>query len=874
MNTIQENIESYQLQVPDAFELWINERPKWLQSAAHTLISNKRIPNDAEISDLANLCIREASGENNGFSTIVPGALAHAALRPPLRINKVCDVSGVNAIQTGASLTFGNTNLAVVYGANGTGKTGFSRLLKQACGSRAKDELLGDVFANDITPATAKIEISINGTPHSIPWTLNNGALLSLRHIHIFDTKTAQMYMRQNEATYEPSRMRFISSLITICDRVSAYLNNQKSLHTTKLPNIPSNLAFTNPMKWLTTLKATTKPEVIELICQFPKELDDERITTETILAQKNIAGRIQNIIQERLSLQRVKANIETIKAGLNDEANKIFITAKNDANAKRKIANTEAKQVFANVALDGIGQNTWMAMWSHAKQFSEQHAYPNINYPFTGDGSRCVLCQQELSFDGKERMSHFQAYVQGGLEADAKKAETLRDALLNKLPILPVEQDWLINMGLLKIPEDFAKQYLELLTIRRQAVVNAVNIADIPNFDWTLIDQASKNLLNALDAEEKTLKELQQDGQRQKLEARVKELQAIQWLSQNKSAILEEKIRLISVATFDKAIKLTSTHLLTKKNNELAQLELDAGYQDRFAQELKRLGGTRLPVKPESKKQGKGKITFGLTLQGIKTTLPAEKILSEGETRIVSLAAFLADITGSGQKYPFIFDDPISSLDQDFEERVVARLVDLAIERQVIIFTHRLSLLSQIESSTRKLKDQAAEKGFAAPVSVTVETLRKLGSSSGIVAKLNLRDSKPAKAAARIKNEFIPQLKKHIDNGDADSFDREARQVCSEFRILVEKCIESVLLNDVLVRFRRDLQTKGRLTALTKIEQSDCDLMDDLMTRYSVFEHSQSDELPAPSPDLPQIEQDIDLLSNWIHDFNKRISN
>lgn len=279
-------------------------------------------------------------------------------------------------------------------------------------------------------------------------------------------------------------------------------------------------------------------------------------------------------------------------------------------------------------------------------------------------------------------------------------------------------------------------------------------------------------------------------------------------------------------------------------------------------------LGGMRLTVKPESKQQGKGKITFGLTLQGSKSAVPAEKILSEGETRVVALAAFLADIRGSDQNSPFIFDDPISSLDQDFEEKVVSRLITLAMDRQVIIFTHRLSLLSQVESVTKRLKDRARESGHQAPVSVTVETLRKLGKDSGITAKLSLRDSKPAKAVARIKNEFLPQLRKHVSKGDADAFEREAWQICSEFRILLEKCVESVLLNEVLVRFRRDVQTKGRLSKLTKIEQSDCDLIDDLMSRYSVFEHSQSDEFPAPCPDLQQIEQDVDTLSSWIGTF------
>jgi energy-coupling factor transporter ATP-binding protein EcfA2 len=865
MNNIQED---HHLQEPDSFETWINERPKWLQSAARLLIDSKRIPNDAEIKELARLCFKEASGTKEGYSKIVPGALAKAAQRPELRINKISGVSGVNAIKDGASIAFGNTNLAVVYGANGSGKTSFSRILKQACGSRAKDELLGNVFSSEPPPAAADIDLSISGKSQSVPWTLSGGVLEHLRNVHVFDTKAAQMYMGKNEATYEPSRMRFNSSLIAICDRVSTFLKQEKKTLASKLPSNPPMLIHTAPIQWLNTLKATTKLEVIEQKCEVSKELDDERVATETALAQKDVAGRLKVIAQDRLVYKRIKDGVDSLKSALVDEAIQAVITARSDANKKRNIANEEAKMVFANVALDGVGQSTWMALWKHAKEFSEKHAYPNANFPSTVAGFRCVLCQQEFTIDGKERMDHFQVYVQGKLEADARTAENLRDELTKRMLSLPLEHDWLIQMNQLKVSEEVAKQYMKALTLRRKAVDTADSLAAVPIFDWSPLDKACQNISNTFDVEEKTLKELQQDGQRLKLETRIKELQSTQWLNQNKAAILEERKRLNSISTFDSAIRLTSTNALTTKSNELAKVELDAGYQERFAKELRVLGGIRLSVKPESKQKGKGKIIFGLTLQGSKSAVAAEKILSEGEIRVVALAAFLADITGSGQKSPFIFDDPISSLDQDFEEKVVARLVALAMDRQVIIFTHRLSLLSQVESVTRKLKDQARENGLAAPVSVTVETLRKLGKDSGITAKLSLRDSKPAKAVVRIKNEFLPQLRKHVENGDADAFEREAWQTCSEFRILVEKCIESVLLNEVLVRFRRDIQTKGRLSKLTKIEQSDCDLIDDLMTRYSVFEHSQSDELPAPCPDLQQIEHDGDALSSWINAF------
>lgn len=49
------------------------------------------------------------------------------------------------------------------------------------------------------------------------------------------------------------------------------------------------------------------------------------------------------------------------------------------------------------------------------------------------------------------------------------------------------------------------------------------------------------------------------------------------------------------------------------------------------------------------------------------------------------------------------MFDDPISSLDQDFEEAVVQRLVRLAENRQVVVFTHRVSLLVLLQECGKR---------------------------------------------------------------------------------------------------------------------------------------------------------------------------
>jgi ABC-type multidrug transport system ATPase subunit len=254
-----------------------------------------------------------------------------------------------------------------------------------------------------------------------------------------------------------------------------------------------------------------------------------------------------------------------------------------------------------------------------------------------------------------------------------------------------------------------------------------------------------------------------------------------------------------------------------------------------------------------------------------VERSLAAEHVLSEGETRIVALAAFLADISGLEHRSPFIFDDPVSSLDQDFEEKVVKRLVELSKTRQVIVFTHRLSLVALIESEVNKLKEEAVLARTPPTVALHIQSVCSFGKSAGVVHDINIRDLKPKQALNRMHLEQVPQLRRLYDAGDVAGYEARANGLCSDLRILVERCVEGILLNDVLIRFRRSVQTQGRISALAKITIDDGALINDLMTRYSVFEHSQSDELPAARPDIDEIEADVAKLTAWVESFTKR---
>ena len=146
-----------------------------------------------------------------------------------------------------------------------------------------------------------------------------------------------------------------------------------------------------------------------------------------------------------------------------------------------------------------------------------------------------------------------------------------------------------------------------------------------------------------------------------------------------------------------------------------VAEKVITQAYVDRFNRELRLLGASRIKVELIKTQTKKGQALHGLRLKGVQPTTEntPEAVLSEGERRVVSLAAFLADVAEKPHAAPFIFDDPISSLDQEFEWYVATRLAKLAQSRQVLVFTHRLSLYGAMEDAARKVGEDWKRKNL-----------------------------------------------------------------------------------------------------------------------------------------------------------------
>ena len=75
-----------------------------------------------------------------------------------------------------------------------------------------------------------------------------------------------------------------------------------------------------------------------------------------------------------------------------------------------------------------------------------------------------------------------------------------------------------------------------------------------------------------------------------------------------------------------------------------------------------------------------------------------------------------------------------------------------------------------------------------------------------------------------------------------------------------------------VVLRHRRSVTTENRIKMLAKILHEDCVYFDDLMTKYSCYEHSQSTEVPLTLPDEQSLCADVEGLKRWRESFSTRV--
>ena len=838
----------------DQLEKWLRAQRPWLQHAAKSALRARGYDAD-EIVELAKRAWADASGKSMPSPESFPLELLGTRGGGSVVLKSIGRVKGVGKLNPGKPIGFAPDGITVVYGANGSGKSSYVRMLKHICGARLPGKLYPDVFAESSPAPTCTVCFVDHLGETEATWVQENGSITRLATVDIFDTSSGQSYLKdQSPPRYEPRAMRFMSDLAQLAKLVSVQLDTYEGLLKSGLPPLLAIYAPTKAGQWFKQLSAATAPEAINATCHWSEDLEKELEELMAQVAETNPVERAKERRAKKQVIENLRTSLSNHVKWFSDETFTGILNLRRQATEKRAAAQLAA-ELLKDSKLKGVGSGPWAQLWTHAKSYSVQLAYPGQQFPHVADAAVCVLCQQELGEDGKQRIVAFDKFINDTASKEADQAQRLLDKTLSELPLQQTGEEFAQLVKLVGLPADAADELLAFyvaLRQRRQQYPTATAHEELASMPDTAawLERAAKSVIR-LEEQAKQYEVAEQ--QRQAKNARILELRGQQWLAVNKEDITNEVERRKRWRILETARSYCNPRGITNQASELAKQVVTPVYIEAFNQELKALRAQGISVELKRTGADQGTILHQVRLQGVDDPKLTQEVLSEGEHRVVALAAFMADSAGNPNGSTFIFDDPISSLDSDYEEAVVQRLVQLAQNRQVIVFTHRLSLLGL-------LKEYAEKED----VGVQVVQLRKQPWGAGEPGSVAIENMEAVKALTKELPVRLASAEQLLQSDGVEAYNIQAQSICSETRKVIERLVEEVLLHNIVIRHRRQIKTGQKLHKLARIELEDCNLIDEMMSKFSRYEHSQSGEAPVPPPLPSELRADIQRMIDW----------
>jgi energy-coupling factor transporter ATP-binding protein EcfA2 len=804
----------------------------------------------------------------------------------PVRITKLVHIHGANDLARSATLEINPVGLTVIAGSNGSGKSGYTRILKQVAASRASEEVLPNAFGSSAIPK-AVVSYRVGDSPaQELTWESGIERVESpLQRVRVFDTKAANVHLTgSTEIAYVPSTLQVLAEYTHVLQQIEEVIDtdlHQLSLQNREWPalevglgaEVLENLGRDVALHLLQGLTPLSEEEESELAA-IPIKLRD--------LTASNPAALAVQARQRAGQLATLARNLEVIEAKVSADAFSASKKLQADLVAAEEKAKEARRLVEAEGVTNGTGGDAWQEMWNAARAFAEadhEHGFPDPS-----EDAKCPLCQQDLDENAKDRFVRFASFMSGEAQTALVTARALRNADSDALRALPL--DSIITQDLVDLvgtyDSDVSKTLLPAIaeaTRIRQVLVGGSD-EDASDFNPVTLSitlaAAIKALRDAATSEISAAESLAATDASAvaaaQLEARLEALKVRQGLVAELDAISAQHDRVIRRSRLAASKSSCNTGVASRKNSELSSSYVEKVCR-RFEEEAKNLGIQRVPVELIFDRSARGVSYIKVSLKGAPQIL-VSSVLSEGEQRVTAIAGFFADLTESGDLSTLVFDDPVSSLDQEFRVKVAQRLLEEAEHRQVLVFTHDVSFVQYLYEE-KKFRDKAARAAGQQPApDIDYLHIGRSGDGAGVLTTAETwRHVSVKERIGRIKQR-IQSASVLYRNNDRIAYESEGRDIAGAIRDTWEAFVEQELLNAVVTRHDRRVQTQ-RLEELLDLNDTDIATVDLGMSIHSRFMtgHASpvSDSSAPMSPeDLEAEVKRLEELKKTVHDRRK----
>ena len=834
---------------------WFNNSADWQKDLFVNLWKGKDY--ESSKNRALRLLLKEHSLDNTTFvpeKTMPVNLVLDKESNSQTLLKMVGEVHGVAALTPTKPLEF-TDGLNVIYGENGCGKSSYVRILKKAENPKNPTKIYNNVFKETSEPITATLKFNTDGEDHIVHWTPNSQQQCAIR---IYDTQVAQQFVEySNEIVYEPLLLHIFSVMAQIYEELKSDIYDRIAATKSMFCQIPTQISDSPIILRYVNSKKVDELQAIKEDNQFDESLQKELEQINSNFSEANPQKTITVLNTQRRILDDYKREIVRISKYLDDSNIAKFIHSRNlEIEAKKKLDDFIVAQRQVS-RLPGFGMDLWKQMWESSLAYKES---------IKASDDICILCQQNLSEEAKERQKDFNKFYSSTIQEEYIKAhknfntevDLLSKELEENLNLNDIEDKLVVN--------SFEKEVTnEILSIYKKLFQRAIWLYDYENKSSSqpplipavsCVESFFQKALQEIESRLKSLTSFIENTNEH--ENRRKQIESIKWIFEHKSDIDTR----INVVNYEGCLSCLKSNSLTKTKNTLSEKMITDVYISKFNSELSYLNPSH-SIKVELVSDGKkGKTSHHISIKNSKKN-KVNEILSEGEYRVVSLAAFLADLNSWNRTQAFIFDDPITSLDHIYEDKVATRLANLSTERQVVVFTHRLAFAESLSIHLSELKssNNSAKINY-------IELRRNPLGEPMLGGEYNKHNFK--RYLNTVLNDDIPKLKKLFGNGEYDLYEDKLTAACSKLRTVIERGLETELLSGLVTRYNRNICSQ-KVRYLNAIEESDVDFFDKMMSKYSCFEHSQPTEKTIPLPDLADFEKDIKSLLDWNDSFSKK---
>lgn len=627
--------------------------------------------------------------------------------KPDLLLTKLENVEGVNALTENQTIDF-SSNLTIVYGANGSGKSGYARLLKKAFYSKAPEDILQNVhLESEHKPVNAKFTFKSNNAEIPLLYSQKDDA--EFEQFAVFDGKGLfKQLAERNEFEFRPAGLSFFAEYTSAVIGVEQKLN--ADITTKNLGNTADDLSalFDGESEIKTivqNLNAQTNIDDLKKYTPFSDEdkAEKEKIQKqydELLLASKGKEKELKNLEAIKKQLDENKTSIETLNKYFEGDYLTKIKDAITDCVSKKATAKAEGIESFKTDKIEGIGTEEWKNFIVSAQAFAKKQKPENEVYPENGDN--CILCQQPLSEDAENLIANYWQFIKSVAEENAKKTqealEKVRQAF-EKLNFDLFPDDNTLTVWLTeKYPSEL--QALQQKLSEQKKLAQSI-ISDIQNktanerTEIKISVEQHTTIETAIDASIKLLKE---DEQSKVLENMLKAKTLLEHKEKFNTHFTKFETYVNHQAWIKKAGKANfAKRKITDTEKSLSDKYFNQKYIDVFNEECQKLNGNfGIDINHTG---SAGKSYRQLKLKGRNPNA----VLSEGEQKVIAIADFLAEMQLSEVNRGIVFDDPVTSLDNDRKKQIAERLAIQATLKQVIIFTHDLVFFYHIKNFSKK---------------------------------------------------------------------------------------------------------------------------------------------------------------------------